>query len=179
MAGFRRQSGRIVYAGPGITVGSYVYETPDRSTMVREVVHAHDGSVVVLPYTGDQVVLVRQFRVPVGEELYELPAGKRDVPGEDPAETARRECVEEVGLSPGRLTLLHTFYNTPGYSDERSWLYLAEELTPVDRDPQGAEERTAEIVYLPLEQALEMVASGDIEDAKTIIGLYAVTRRLP
>ena len=179
MTGFRRQSGKIVYAGPGVTVGSYTYQTPDRGTMIREVVHAHDGSVVVLTYTGAGVVLVRQFRAPVGEVIWELPAGKRDVPGEDPAETARRECIEEVGLTPGRLTLLHTFYNSPGYSDERSWLYLAEDLTPVERDPQGAEERVAEVVEVPLDRALEMVGAGEIEDAKTIIGLYAVTRRLP
>ena len=179
MAGFRRHSGHIVYSGPGVTVGSYTYQTPDGGTMVREVVHAHDGSVVVLPSIGDDVVLVRQFRAPVGDVIYELPAGKRDVPGEDPAETARRECIEEVGLEPGRLTLLHTFYNSPGYSDERSWLYLAEDLTPAGRDPQGAEERVADVVRVPLERALQMVASGEIEDAKTVIGLYAVSRRLP
>jgi ADP-ribose pyrophosphatase len=177
MAGFRRQSGEIVYAGPGVTVGSYTYETPDGGTMLREVVHAHDGSVVVLPYTGEAVILLRQFRAPVDAVLYELPAGKRDVPGEDPAETARRECVEEVGLDPGRLTLLHTFYNSPGYSDEHSWLYLAEELTPVDAAPQGPEEHDAEIVHVPLDRAMELVASGEIEDAKTIIGLYALSRR--
>ena len=179
MAGFRRQSGEIVYSGPGVTVGRYTYATPDHSTMVREVVHANDGSVVVLPFTGDAVVLMRQFRAPVGEVLYELPAGKRDVPGEDPAHTAQRECIEEVGLYPGRLTLLHTFYNSPGYSDERSWLYLAEDLRPVERDPQGPEEHTAEVVHVPLDEALAMVASGEIEDAKTIIGLYAVARRWP
>ena len=111
--------------------------------------------------------------------LYELPAGKRDVPGEDPAATARRECVEEVGLLPGRLTLLQTFFNSPGYSDEQSWLYLAEDLTPVDMDPQGPEEIAAEIVTIPLDRALGLVASGDIKDAKTIIGLYAVSRRWP
>jgi ADP-ribose pyrophosphatase len=177
MAGFRRLGGEIVYSGPGVTVGSYTYETPDGGTMVREVVHAHDGSVVVLPYTGEAVVLLRQYRAPVDAVLYELPAGKRDVAGEDPADTARRECVEEVGLSPGRLTLLHTFYNSPGYSDEHSWLYLAEDLTPVAAVPQGPEEREAEIVHIPLERAMELVASGEIEDAKTIIGLYAVSGR--
>lgn len=177
MAGFRRQGGEIVYSGPGVTVGSYTYETPDGATMLREVVHAHDGSVVVLPYTGEEVVLLRQFRAPVDAVLYELPAGKRDVPGEDPAETARRECIEEVGLSPGRVTLLHTFYNSPGYSDERSWLYLAEDLTPVAARPQGPEESEAEIVHIALERAMELVATGEIQDAKTIIGLYAVSRR--
>ena len=177
MAGFRRLSGEIVYSGPGVTVGSYTYETPDGDTMLREIVHAHEGSVVVLPYTAEGVVLIRQFRAAVGGVLYELPAGKRDVPGEDPVETARRECIEEVGYVPGRLSLLTTFYNTPGYSDERTWLYLAEDLTPVDAEPQGPEERNAEIVHVPLDSALDLIESGEIEDAKTMIGLYAVSRR--
>ncbi len=178
MAGFRRRRGDIVYQGPGITVGSYRYDTPDGGTMTREVVHAHQGSVVVLPYTGTQVVLLRQFRAPVDAVIYELPAGKRDVEGEDPAAAARRECIEEAGLDPGRLTLLLTFFNTPGYSDEESWLYLAEDLTPVEANPQGPEELAAEVVELTLDEALGLVASGEIKDAKTIIGLYAVSRRL-
>lgn len=177
MTGFRRRDGEIVYRGPGVTVGRYTYDAPDGSSIVREVVHAHDGSVVVLPFTGDSVVMLRQFRAPVGAAIYELPAGKRDVPGEEPAVTARRECVEEVGLAPGKLTLLHTFYNTPGYSDERSWLYLAEDLEPVPARPQGPEEETAEVVTLTLEEAMELVAAGEIQDAKTIIGLYAVNGR--
>ena len=178
MGEFRRRAGGIVYRGPGVTVGSYQYDTPDGGAMTREVVHAHDGSVVVLPFTGTHVVMLRQFRAPVDSVIFELPAGKRDVPDEDPADAARRECVEEVGLWPGRLTLLHAFYNSPGYSDEQSWLYLAEDLHPTETDPQGPEEVAAEVVEMTLDQALGLVAAGEIQDAKTIIGLYAVSRRL-
>jgi len=178
MAGFRRRSGGIVHRGPGVTVGRYDYQTPDGGSMIREVVHAFDGSVVVLPFTGTNVILLRQFRAAVDGVILEAPAGKRDVPGEDPAETARRECVEEAGYEPGRLTLLHRFYNTPGYSDEESWLYLAEYLTPVAADPQGPEETAAEIVEIALPDALGLVAAGEIKDAKTIIALYALSRRL-
>ncbi len=178
MAGFRRRRGGIVYRGPGITVGRYEYDTPDGTSMTREVVHAHEGSVVVIPYTGTHLILLRQFRAPVDAVIYELPAGKRDVAGEDPADTARRECIEEAGLDPGRLTLLHRFFNSPGYSDEESWLYLAEDLTPVEASPQGPEETAVELVEITLDEALELVASGEIKDAKTIIGLYAVSRRL-
>jgi ADP-ribose pyrophosphatase len=178
MVGFRRRRGSIVYRGPGITVGSYEYETPDGATMTREVVHAHDGSVVVLPYNGTGVVLLRQFRAAIDDVIYEAPAGKRDVAGEDPIDAARRECIEEAGLHPGRLSLLLTFYNSPGYSDEESWLYLAEDLTPVVADPQGPEESAAEVVELTLEDALARIGTGEIKDAKTIIALYAVSRRL-
>ena len=178
MAGFRRRGGGIVHQGPGVTVGRYDYDTPDGGSMVREIVHAHDGSVVVLPFTGTSVILLRQFRAAVDAVIFESPAGKRDVPGEDPAETARRECIEEAGYEPGRLTLLHRFYNTPGYSDEESWLYLAEELQPVPADPQGPEETAAEVVEIALSEAIDLVATGQIKDAKTIIGLYALNRRL-
>jgi ADP-ribose pyrophosphatase len=178
MAEFRRRAGDIVYRGPAVTVGSYEYDTPGGGSMVREVVHAHDGSVVVLPFTGSHVIMLRQFRAPVDSVIFELPAGKRDVPGEDAADAARRECIEEVGLRPGRLTLLHAFYNSPGYSDEQSWLYLAEDLEPAQADPQGPEEVAAEVVEMTLDEALNRVATGEIQDAKTIIGLYAVSRRL-
>jgi ADP-ribose pyrophosphatase len=178
MAGFRRRGGGIVHRGPGVTVGRYEYDTPDGGSMIREVVHAFDGSVVVLPFTGAHVILLRQFRAAVDAVIFEAPAGKRDVPDEDPAETARRECVEEAGFEPGRLTLLHRFYNTPGYSDEESWLYLAEDLTPVPAEPQGPEETAAEVVEISLQDALGLVVAGEIKDAKTIIALYAVNRRL-
>lgn len=145
--------------------------------MVREVVH-HMGSVSVVPWTGSQVVMLRQFRAPIERWIYEIPAGKRDIAGEDPVDTARRECIEEVGLNPGTLTLLHDFFNTPGFCDERSLLYLGEELAEVAFDPQGAEERAADIVFMDLEDALLAVVEGGIVDAKSIIGLYAVARRL-
>lgn len=138
---------------------------------MREVVH-HPGSVVVAPYQEGEIVLLRQYRPAVGEWLYELPAGKRDVPGEDPAVTAGRECEEEVGLAPGRLTLLARFYNSPGFLDEHSWLYLAEDLVPVPARPQGAEEAAAEVVHMPLERALQLADEGGIVDAKTLIGIY-------
>lgn len=178
MTEFRRRAGDIVYRGPGVTVGSYEYDTPGGGSMTREVVHAHDGSVVVVPFTGSHVIMLRQFRAPVESVIFELPAGKRDIPGEDPADAARRECVEEVGLRPGRLTLLHAFYNSPGYSDEQSWLYLAEDLHPAQAEPQGPEELAAEVVEMTLDEALDRVVTGEIRDAKTIIGLYAVSRRL-
>lgn len=177
MTEFRLRSGTIVYSGPGVTIASDEYDTPDGGRMIREYVRCHPGSVVVLPHTGSHVVMLRQFRAPVGEVVYELPAGKRDVAGEDPAETARRECIEEVGLLPGRLELLQVFYNSPGYSDEQTWLYLAEDLATVPSDPQGPEERAAEVVKLDLGEALDLVEAGAIKDAKTIIGLYAVQRR--
>ena len=175
-AGFERVSAEVVFEGLAITVGRYRYETPS-GFMSREVVEA-PGSVVVLPWTGSQVVMLKQFRAAADDWIYELPAGKRDITGEPPETAATRECVEEVGLLPGSLKLLHVFYNSPGYTDERSWLYLAEDLKPVSARPQGPEESAAEVVHLSLETCFALADSGEIADAKTLIGLYAVAKRL-
>jgi ADP-ribose pyrophosphatase len=124
------------------------------------------------------VHLLRQHRAPAGGWLLELPAGKRDVPEEDPVATARRECIEEMGLRPGRLTLLHRAFLSPGFTDEVIWIYLAEDLASVEAAPQGVEEQAAITVPMTLEQALDAAAGGEIRDAKTIVGLYAIAHRL-
>ena len=142
--------------------------------MIRVVVR-HPGAVVVVPMIDDQVVLIRQHRVAVSKDLLELPAGKLE--DETPDETARRECAEEIGYIPGTLKQLHVFYSTPGFSDERMWLYLAEDLEPVEKRPQGAEEETAEIVAMSLTEALAAVERGEIEDAKSIVGIYAASQK--
>lgn len=147
------------------------------SWTARDVVR-HPGSVAVIPWDGHHVHLMRQYRAAVGGPVLELPAGKRDVAGEDPEATARRECVEEVGLRPGRLRLLHQAYTSPGFTDEMTWLFLAEDLEPVAAAPQGMEEAAAVTVSLTPEAALAALADGGVQDAKTILGLYALARHL-
>lgn len=159
-----------------LTVERAYYTTPD-GWVVREIVR-HPGSVVVVPWDGERVHMIRQVRVAVGRPLLELPAGKLDVDGETPEAAAARECAEEIGLRPGRLTPLHTAYTSPGFTDERCMIYLAEDLAPVGSDPQGAEEAAAEHVALTLEEAAAGLADGSITDATTLIGLYALLRRL-
>ncbi len=151
--------------------------TPTGDAVSREIVR-HMGAVVVVPYEDGHIYLIRQFRAATGGYLLELPAGKRDVAGESPEVTAIRECVEEVGLEPGRVEKIHEFWNSPGFCDEFTLLYVAENLQQRTSDPQGAEERDAEIVRLATGQAFSMVASGEIVDAKTIIGLYGLERWL-
>ncbi|MFQ5948095.1 MAG: NUDIX hydrolase [Acidimicrobiia bacterium] len=144
--------------------------------MVREVVH-HPGAVVIAPVDRDDVLLLRQHRVAAGGPVLELPAGKRDRPGESPAEVAARECEEEIGYRPGRLTLLHQFYSSPGFTDEIAWLFLAEDLEPVEASPRGPEEEGAELVRVPVDEALALARSEPVADAKTLIGLYALNQR--
>ncbi len=83
-----------------------------------------------------------------------------------------------MGLLPGRLTLLHQAYTSPGFTDELTWVYLAEDLSRVPAAPQGIEEEAAATVSLTLEAALAALSAGEIRDAKTILGLYALARRV-
>ncbi len=166
---------RFIAAGSFIEVSRRHYLSAGGRSARREIIH-HPGAVAVVPVIDGHVVLISQHRVAVEEDLLEIPAGKLDKPGEDPLATAVRECEEEVGLRPKRLTLLHTFYTTPGFTDECIWLYLAEELERVESRPQGIEEELAEVVRLPVAEALRRVRDGEIRDAKTLIGLLALEK---
>jgi ADP-ribose pyrophosphatase len=154
------------------------FEGPGGERFERDIVH-HPGAVVVVPLTSaGTVLMVRQYRAAVDAELLELPAGKRDVQGETTEVTAARELAEEVGRQAGRLELLARFYNSPGFTDELSWLYLAQDLTPVPDDRQGAEEQHMTVEEVPLAAAAGLIKTGEIIDAKSIVGL-ALTALYP
>jgi ADP-ribose diphosphatase len=168
---FRKLGETEIHRSSLIRVSSARFEGPDGSQFERDIVH-HPGAVVVVPLTADETVLmVRQFRAAVDRDLLEVPAGKRDVAGEATEVTAARELAEEVGRQAGRLELLARFYNSPGFSDELSWLYLAQDLTVVPPDRQGAEEQHMTIEEVALAAVPAMITSGQIVDAKSIIGL--------
>jgi ADP-ribose pyrophosphatase len=154
------------------------YRLGPSGTWTRRDVVRHPGSVVVVPWDGVRFHFIRQFRAPVGHPVLEFPAGKLDVPGEAPARTAARELAEEMGLAAGRLTPLHTAYPSPGFTDELSHIYLAEDLSPVALDPQGLEEGAAERVALSAPDVRRLLRSGEIEDATTLIGAYAALARV-
>lgn len=172
--GFRRVREDTLCAGSLVTLGVATIAGPGGESFERDVVH-HPGAVVVAPVlalpAGAAVLLVRQYRAAVDRCLLELPAGKRDVSGEPPELTARRELEEEVGMRAGRIVQLCAFYNSPGFCDEHTYLYLAQDLTPCDILPQGVEEGYMSIEQVSLEDATRLVASGAIVDAKTIVGL--------
>lgn len=167
-------SSEEVYAGRLVRVARDTVREGDK-TYVREVV-AHPGGAAAVPVFADgSVAFVSQYRHPTRRFVLELPAGKLD-PGERPAETAARELEEELGIVPGRLEQLSEFYTTPGFCAERLWVFLATDLreTALCRE----EDEIIEVVRMPLARALGMVASGEIDDAKTIIGLLLAARRL-
>jgi 8-oxo-dGTP pyrophosphatase MutT (NUDIX family) len=176
-SGFPLLGRRFVARGAFLSLERRYHLGPGATWTPRDIVH-HPGSVAIIPWDGREVHLVRQYRAAVGAPLLELPAGKCDVPGEDPAETARRECVEEIGLLPRRLTLLHEAFTSPGFTDELARIFLAEDLEPVPAAPQGIEEAAATVVSLSLEAALEALSDGTIRDAKTILGIYALAEHL-
>jgi ADP-ribose pyrophosphatase len=136
--------------------------------IVREIVR-HAGGAGVLPLFDDgRVALVRQYRHPARAELLEIPAGKLE-PGETPEECVRREMEEEVGCRAGIIQKLSAFYSTPGFCEEVLHVYLARELTPVERRPD--QDELIEVVYLPFAEAVRMAQRGEIVDSKTIIAL--------
>jgi 8-oxo-dGTP pyrophosphatase MutT (NUDIX family) len=168
---FRRLGEDERYRGPLIALATATFLDPDGGQFERDVVH-HPGAVSVVPLHDDgRVVLVRQYRAAIDRELLEIPAGKRDVEGEPPEETARRELAEEVGLRAERLELLAEFHNSPGFCDELSYVFLARGLTTCDTDAQGVEERHMTVEKIALDDVPALIAMGEITDAKTIIGL--------
>lgn len=144
-------------------------------TYQREVVH-HHGSAVILPIFDDgTVALVRQYRHPAVRYLLEAPAGTLNE-GERPDDGAARELQEELGLVAARMEKLSEFFVSPGFCEEKMWVFLATELT---QGPQRLEEdEVLEVVRLPIDEALEMITSGEIQDAKTIIALILAAPRV-
>ncbi len=144
-------------------------------TYQREVVH-HPGSAVIVPAFEDgTVALVCQYRHPAVRYLLEVPAGTLNR-GERPEEGAARELEEELGFVAGRLEKLSEFYVSPGFCEEKMWIYLATEM--VETKQQLEEDEIVDVVRLPFSQALEMISAGEIEDAKTIIGLMLAEPRV-
>jgi ADP-ribose pyrophosphatase len=141
--------------------------------MIREVVR-HPGGAGGLPLDREgRVALVRQYRHPARRELLEIPAGRIEA-GETPLECAAREIADEIGLRAGRLEKLAEFYSTPGFCEEKLYIYLATDLTTVPQHLDADE--VLEVVHLPLAEAVRLTATGGIEDAKTIIALLLATR---
>jgi 8-oxo-dGTP pyrophosphatase MutT (NUDIX family) len=149
----------------------------DGRTGEREVVE-HNGAVAALVVDQDGLlVLVDQWRHPVGDRVLEVAAGKYDVKGESVEEALRRELAEELGVEGGTLTWLASFYTTPGWSDEVLDLYLAEGVTPIQGGAPAVEweEQGIQVVRLPFEEALRR-ATRPNGDAKTLValGLYGL-----
>lgn len=148
-------------------------EGPD-GRFTREVVEHPDAVAIVALDEAGRVALVHQYRHPLGTSLVELPAGTLDVEGESSEQAAHRELAEEVGLAADELVPLGMLWNSAGWSDERTALYLARRTRPAPR-PEGFEavdeEALMRIEWRPLDDVVRAALAGDIEDAKTVVGV--------
>ena len=165
----RRLSSRLVYDGRLLKVRSDTVRLPDGASAEREYIE-HPGAVAVLAVTdAGELVIERQFRYPLGRDMFEIPAGKID-PGEDPLATARRELQEETGYTAAEWTHVATINIAIAYSNEHIEIYLARGL----RHAQAKldDEEFLEVFTLPLTTALAWVREGKITDSKTVAGLF-------
>jgi 8-oxo-dGTP pyrophosphatase MutT (NUDIX family) len=163
------------FEGRMIRVGVERFRHADGQEVTRERVW-HPGAVGIIPLDDHCVWLTRQPREVVGATAsLEIPAGKLDVPGEPPLETAKRELDEEIAKQAGTWEEIRSFNTSAGFTDERIWLFLATDLSDTDGSAIHADERI-EIVPWPLERLDAAIAES--EDAKTLIALLWLARRL-
>jgi len=165
-----------IHSGRVINLDIDTVRFPDGSTGELEIIR-HPGAAAVVPFASDPrgpdptVLLIQQYRYAANGSLIEVPAGRLN-PGEDPEVCARRELLEEVGVTAGRLERLTTIWTTPGFTDERIHLFWASELK-ADKHAREPDE-FIEVVPKQLSEALQLVRSGVISDAKTALSLFFV-----
>ena len=167
---------RVVYAGHYLSTEEHTVRLPDGRRTVREIIRPPNAVAVVPVDEKGTVYLVRQYRTGPGRVLYEIPAGIIDR-GERPTATARRECVEEVGMRPERLTRLCTYYHAVGFSTGQVTLYLARGLRPAAGRHREAGE-FLEVVALPFSEAYRMALANRFLDVKSLLGILWAARLL-
>ncbi len=158
-----------IYKGKILTLRCDDALLPNGEPCKREIIE-HSGGACVLYVEEGKVLLVRQYRYAYGESIYEIPAGKLEK-GEDPKLAAARELEEEAGIKATALSLLYVMYPTPGYTNEKIYIYEAKggEKTQAHLD----EGEFLDVEYIPIERVKEMLKSGEIKDGKTIVALQA------
>ena len=169
---------KLIYSGKVFDLIVDSVEYPSGRTGVREIAHHPGGAVAVPLFEDGEVLLVKQFRYPLGRNIYELPAGKLGS-GEDPRVAAARELEEETGFVADSLEHLVSTYTTPGFCDEELHIFLA---TGLRESPSGHKREEGEfsmtVERIPMARAIAMVEAGEIKDSKTIIGLLWMDRRI-
>ncbi|TVX92824.1 NUDIX hydrolase [Paenibacillus agilis] len=158
-----------IFDGKVITLQVDTVSLPDGTTATREIVK-HPGAVAVLAIRDDKMIVVEQYRKPLGKSQVEIPAGKLDA-GEQPEAAAKRELEEETGYQAESLIPLTSFYTSPGFADEIIHVFVAEQL--VDGSMHTDEDEFLEVTALTLDEAFEAIRAERISDAKTISAVYA------
>lgn len=158
-----------VYKGKILNLRNDDAELPNGKPCKREIIE-HSGGACVLYVENGKVLLVRQYRYAYGESIYEIPAGKLEK-GEDPRLSALRELEEETGVKAEKPQLLYVIYPTPGYTNEKIYIYRAYAGEKVDRHLDEGE--FLDVEWVPIEKVKEMLKNGEIKDGKTVIALQA------
>ncbi|MFC2008807.1 NUDIX hydrolase [Chloroflexota bacterium] len=167
-------SSTLVYSGPALSVRVDKVRKPSGAITTRDVVE-HADCIAVVPVDGEgNVLLVQQYRYPVGAALLEIPAGGIEA-GEDPVDCVRRELQEEIGFIPEQIEKLGGFYSAPGYGTEYLYVYVARDLKPSRLVAEDTDE--IEVISVPLADIPELVYSGRICDAKSIAALLTYMAR--
>ncbi|MCC2525990.1 ADP-ribose pyrophosphatase [Bacillus halotolerans] len=155
-----------IFSGKVIDLYVEDVELPNGKTSKREIVK-HPGAVAVLAVTDEgKIIMVKQFRKPLERTIVEIPAGKLEK-GEEPEYTAIRELEEETGYTAKKLTKITAFYTSPGFADEIVHVFLAEELSVLEEKRELDEDEFVEVMEVTLEDALKLVESREVYDAKT------------
>ncbi len=171
----RRLSRTVAFSGRVFHVERDRVRLSNGRTATLDIVR-HRGSVVLIPQPSpDEVILIRQFRYAIGKWIWELPAGTLDA-GEGPRAAARRECEEEIGLTPGRVLKIGECYPTPGFCDELMSFYVCTDLTRPTRAVAQDPDEQIEPRSFPLRRVRALIARGDIADMKTVVGLGLLRR---
>jgi ADP-ribose pyrophosphatase len=163
-----------VYSGRVINLDIDQVRFPDGSSGELEIVR-HPGASAVVPVASGldsadpTILMIRQYRYATGGELWEIPAGRLAEPGEEPEACARRELLEEVGVTAGSMQRLTTVWTTPGFTDEAIHLFLATDLTAAQhaREP----DEFIDVVPRALSEVLDLIGRGEVCDAKTVVGI--------
>lgn len=175
---FTRVSSEVVHPWAMFSLVQAVVSAPDGQQFHRSFVDS-PGAVGVVALTDDgQIVLVSQYRAAIDAVLTEIPAGLRDVAGEEPLLTAQRELAEEVGLEARDWTWLGRITSAPGVTNSTVEIFLARGLVSVPNDPHGPEEGHMTVAYVPLERAVDEVVNGRLTDSKTCVGVLLADRLL-
>jgi 8-oxo-dGDP phosphatase len=165
----------VAFRGRVIEVHKDEVAMPDGKTSQRDVV-VHPGAVAVVALGERGVLLVNQYRHPVRKRLDEVPAGLLDNEGESALVAARRELAEEAGLAAETWNVLVDQLSSPGMTDEAVRIYLARDLSDVDRDVQEHEEHEMTSEWVPLDQAVRRVLGGELQNATAVVGVLAADR---
>ena len=172
----KKLSSEDIFDGALLHVKRDTVKLPNGNEATREWIR-HPGASSVIPVLPDgRIVLVRQYRYPIGKVTLEVPAGKLDAPDEDPLYCATRELSEETGYQAEHIEKMTTIATTVGFSNEYIHLYVAEGLTPGKQHPD--EDEFINVVKVPLDEAVQMVLDGRIYDAKSATSILLVERRL-